>query len=405
MLQKSRRTLGLLAAFAALLILLGCVFSASSTEKGILATAMPKSTGPVTPRIAEASVADSTSQLLVVTATPEPVLSRERFNAVEAMNIEIYERVSPSVVHITSRVIMVDFFGGLTPSEGTGSGFVIDKKGDIVTNNHVIERAETIEVTLFDGTVAEADVVGVDPLNDLAVIRIDVGSEKLHPVTMAQGELKVGQQALAIGNPFGLDWTLTVGVISSLGRPLRISSERIIYDVIQTDAAINPGNSGGPLLDSKGNLIGVNSAIRQGADNIAFAIPLSTLKRIVPELVENGRYRHPWLGIMGYTLFPELSRRLNLPAEEGILVARVGEDSPAKRAGLHGATRQVELGNARILVGGDIVVEIDGVTIDSNDALYEFLETKTRFGQKVEVSFYRGDKLMSVPVVLGERPF
>jgi S1-C subfamily serine protease len=222
---------------------------------------------------------------------------------------------------------------------------------------------------------------------------------------MEEGQLKVGQQAIAIGNPFGLDWTLTVGVISSLGRPLRVSEERVIYDVIQTDAAINPGNSGGPLLSSRGRVIGVNTALRQGAENIGFAIPLATVKRVVPELIENGRYRHPWLGVSGYSLFPELSRRLDLPVERGLLIARITPNSPAAEAGLRGATGQVELGNARIFVGGDIIVEIDDVAIDSSETLREFLETKTRFGQEVEVTFYRGNEKMQTNVVLGERPF
>ncbi|HHX64290.1 MAG TPA: trypsin-like serine protease, partial [Chloroflexi bacterium] len=222
------------------------------------------------------------------------------YDAVEASTIAVYNKVSPSVVHITSRVVTMDFFGGLYPSEGTGSGFVIDRRGHIVTNYHVIERADSIEVTLLDRTVVPAVVVGTDPFSDLAVLHVDVEPEKLYPVDMSfEGDLRVGQRAIAIGNPFGLDWTLTAGVISAVGRPLQISSERIIYDVVQTDAAINPGNSGGPLLNSRGQLIGVNTAIRSEADNIGFAIPLSTLRRVLPDLIETGRYRRPWLGIQG----------------------------------------------------------------------------------------------------------
>lgn len=323
----------------------------------------------------------------------------------EAMTIRVYEKVSPSVVHITSKVINMDFFGGLYPSEGTGSGFIIDKQGHIVTNHHVIEDAETIEVTLLDGTVAEARVIGTDPLNDLAVIQVDVDPAKLQPVDMSyEGDLKVGQRAIAIGNPFGLDWTLTSGVISSIGRPLQVSSERIIFDVIQTDAAINPGNSGGPLLNSRGQLIGVNAAIRSGAENIGFAIPLGTLRRVVPELIANGRYPHPWLGVAGYSLGPELAKNLNLPVEKGVLVARVYNNSPAVRAGLQGASREAIIGNRRLLVGGDIIVELDGQTIDSNITLTQVLETRTRVGDEVEIKFYRGNKLMSARVKLAVTP-
>jgi len=348
--------------------------------------------------------AERDAPMRVVTATPAPTTEEQIYDAAEILTIRVYEKVSPSVVHIKSRVTTMDFFGGLYPSEGTGSGFILDKEGHIVTNNHVVEGAENIEVTLFDKTVAKAEIVGLDPFNDLAIIRIEVDADKLQPVDMSfNGQLKVGQRAIAIGNPYGLDWTLTEGVISALGRPLQVSQERIMYDTIQTDAAINPGNSGGPLLNSKGQLIGVNSAVRSGAENIGFAIPLSTLRRVLPELIQNGRYRHPWLGIAGYSLFPELSQRLDLPVDKGILIARVYADTPATEAGLKGASREVVLGNTRLYVGGDILVEIDGVSIDSNDILREFLETRTHVGQQVEIKFYRGDKLMTAQATLTER--
>ncbi len=401
MLARRIKTALLLMTLILITVLAGCRLSVDGLKNQILAlapttlpTSTPTPTRQTTWREAEARSA---------TATPLPMTEQELFDVAEALTIQVYEKASPSVVHITSRVITMGFFGPF-PSEGTGSGFVIDKQGHIVTNNHVIDRAETIEVTLLDQTIVEAEVVGVDALNDLAVIRVDVHPDKLHPVDMSySGELKVGQRAIAIGNPFGLDWTLTSGVISSLGRPLRVSSERIIYDVVQTDAAINPGNSGGPLLNSHGQLIGVNTAIRLGAENIGFAVPLSTVRRVVPELIENGRYRHPWLGAVGYSLSPEWSRRLDLPVEEGVLIARIYADSPAYEAGLRGARGEVTVGNQRILTGGDIIVQIDGVAIGSNAALYEFLETRTRVGQEVKVKFYRGTDLMNTQVTLAER--
>jgi len=353
----------------------------------------------------------------VVTPTPQPTLAppppiptltateREILDAAETLTIQVYEMVRPAVVHITTRVITMDFFGGLYPSEGTGSGFVIDKQGHIVTNHHVIENAESIEVIFYDKTVYKAEVVGVDPPNDLAVIRVKADADKLYPVDMSYDRpLKVGQRAIAIGNPFGLDWTLTTGVISALGRPLQESSGRTLYDVIQTDAAINPGNSGGPLLNSRGQLIGVNTAIRSDAQNIGFAIPLATVKRVVPELIARGRYPHSWLGANGYTLFPELAQRLGLPVEKGILIAQIVEGSPAAQAGLRGPNRRVALGRTQILVGGDILVAIDGIPLESNAALREYLETKTRPGQDVELKYYRGDTLLTVRITLGENP-
>ena len=327
------------------------------------------------------------------------------YDAAEALTVRVYELVSPSVVFITSQVISMDFFGRTYPSEGTGSGFVIDKAGHIVTNNHVIENARTIEVTLLDQTVVQAEVIGTDPPNDLAVLRVDVEASKLHPVDMSfDDELRVGQTAIAIGNPFGLDWTLTQGVISSLGRSLDVSSERTIYNVIQTDAAINPGNSGGPLLNARGQLIGVNTAIKQDAENIGFAVPLETVKRVVPELIDKGYFGHPWLGISGYSLFPELSRRLELPVDTGILVTSLTADGPADRAGLRGAQQEQVIGNYRLAVGGDILVAIDDYVIDSSATLRQVLETQIAVGQSVVVSYYRGEQLMTAEMVIQAEP-
>ncbi len=393
--------MGVVAIVGLLVGLLACDLSLRSADVRPVAasTTLPTVAASPTPELELGTVDTPTVQPL-----PTSLREEEVFDVAEALIIEVYERVSPSVVHITSRVIAMDFFGTAFPREGTGSGFVIDKQGHIVTNNHVVENAETIEVTLLDKTIAKAEIVGVDPFNDLAVLRVDVDPNKLHPVDLSfDGELKVGQRAIAIGNPFGLDWTLTSGVVSSLGRPLQLSSDRIIFDVIQTDAAINPGNSGGPLLNSRGQLIGVNTAIRAGAENIGFAVPLSTVRRVVPELIENGRYPHPWLGVMGYRVFPELAGWLGLPTDSGVLIAQVAQGGPAAQGGLRGGSREVVLGNTRLLVGGDIIVEIDSVPIDGNAALREFLETRTRVGQEVVVKFYRDDEPRTTRVTLGER--
>jgi len=377
--------------------LLGC---------NILSSPLGSFRGRTTPVPTATPRPTSTPIVLVATPTPLPpgALS-ETVDVGEQLIMNVYQKVSPSVVHITSRVIMMDFFFGPMPEEGTGSGFILDDEGHIVTNNHVVEGAEKVEVTLFDGTVVPAEIVGTDPLNDLAVIRIDVDKSKLHPVELGDSTtLRVGQRAIAIGNPFGLDWTLTAGVISSLGRPLQVSENRYLFNIIQTDAAINPGNSGGPLLDSHGRVIGVNTAIRAGAENIGFAVPVETVKRVIPELIAHGRYRHPWMGILGYTITPEFARRLELPTESGVLIARIYRGSPADRAGLRGATREVIIGNMRVLVGGDIIVAVDGHQIKDNKALTQYLETQTKVGQKITLTIMRDGREKQVELELGERP-
>lgn len=341
--------------------------------------------------------------VIVVTPTPLPPGMAEAVDVEEQRIISIYEKASPAVVHIASQVITMSFFWGPIPQEGTGSGFVIDSKGHIVTNNHVVEGADEVHVTLADGTRVPAEIVGTDPYSDLAVIKIDVPPDKLYPVELGSSvDLRVGQRAIAIGNPFGLDRTLTTGVISSLGRPLEVESGQVIYNVIQTDAAINPGNSGGPLLDSQGRVIGVNTAIQTGAENIGFAIPVDTVKRVIPELIEKGRYRHPWLGDLSYSIDSELAQSLGLPVDKGILIAQIYRGSPAAKAGLRGGNRQVIVGNRRIIAGGDIIVAIDGRPVKSNEDLTVYLETETQVGQVVELTILRGDQEMTIEVKLDE---
>jgi S1-C subfamily serine protease len=318
---------------------------------------------------------------------------------------QLYARVSPAVVHITARVTTVDFFFGPLPSEGTGSGFVIDKQGHIVTNNHVVQDAESVTVTLADQTQVSAQIVGVDPPNDLAVLKIDVAPDVLVPIELGNsGTLHVGQRAIAIGNPFGLDRTLTTGVISALGRPLQEENDTVIYNVIQTDAAINPGNSGGPLLNIEGQVIGVNTAIRQNAEGIGFAVSVDTVKRVIPQLMSSGRYRHPWLGILGYSLTPDIAHMLNLPVARGILVARLYSYSPAEQAGVRGASRQVVIGNQRFLVGGDILTAIDDHPINGWDDLQQYLEENTQVGQAVTLKVLRGEQSLTLKATLTEQP-
>ncbi len=340
----------------------------------------------------------------VIVATPTPLSESDLLplDIEEQLISNLYERVSPSVVHVASRVITMDLFFGPMASEGTGSGFVWDDQGHIVTNYHVIADADRIEVIFSDESRTEAEVIGVDPRNDLAVLRVDPLVAPLQPVTLGQAEaIRVGQRAIAIGNPFGLDRTLTTGVISALGRPLQTEEGDYIFNVVQTDAAINPGNSGGPLLNSRGEIIGVNTSIRQGAEGIGFAVPVDTLRRVVPVLISEGRYRHPTLGLLGYSINSALAEEIRLPVKRGVLVAQLARGGPADAAGVRGAQQQVIIGNQRVLVGGDIILAIDGRDVVDWNGLQEYLELNTRVGETVTLSLLRGQEPLEIQVTLG----
>jgi S1-C subfamily serine protease len=349
---------------------------------------------------------------LVAVATPTAVLPTipadlSGLDLEEQRVIDVYARVSPAVVFITSEIPVFTFFG-VDTQEGTGSGFVIDTEGHIITNNHVVENAERIIVNLDDETSVEATLIGTDPGNDVAVIEIDVPRDKLHPVRLGtSADLRVGQTAIAIGNPFRLDRTLTTGVISSLGRPLNTESGRPIFDVIQTDAAINPGNSGGPLLNTKGEVIGVNTAIVSpsgGSIGLGFAVPIDTVKRVANSILEKGYYPHPWLGISGISIVPELAELLDLPVERGVLVAEVTRGQAAANAGLCGGDRGVRVGSYVVPVGGDILIGIDGASVRAMEDIVRYLETKTEVGQLVELTIMRDGREQVVQVRLGEQP-
>jgi S1-C subfamily serine protease len=331
----------------------------------------------------------------------QPVLSSD-----EETNIRVYNSVSPGVVNITRTVLTYDFF--LTPvarEGGTGSGCVLDKEGNILTNYHVIESANSIEVSLPDRSKYHAKVVGFDETNDIAVIRLaGAAKERLHPIPFGDStNLKVGQKVLAVGNPLGLQNTLTTGIISSLGRRIQTERDYIVDNVIQTDAAINPGNSGGPLLNTAGELIGINSSIFTiggGNIGIGFAIPTSTIRRVVTDLIREGRVRHPWFGVQGYEIDEELASELNLPVSNGILVARVGAESSAAKADIQGAKQVAILYNQRYLIGGDIIAEVDGKAVSSLDDL-RLLDSK-RPGEVIELTIYRGRSKLKKSVTLVE---
>jgi S1-C subfamily serine protease len=360
---------------------------------------------------ATAAPLPTSSPLLTPTAStgavPESMLSLEK------EIIEVYEDVGLGVVNITNRRYTYDFFFQPVPQEGTGSGFVYDTEGHIVTNYHVVEGAEELYVTLPDETSVPAEVVGTDPSNDLAVIRTDGDPAQLQPVPLGESDnLQVGQFVVAIGNPFGLERTLTVGVISALGRVIESPNERFIGEIIQTDAAINPGNSGGPLLDLTGRVIGVNTAIfspSRASAGIGFAVPVGTVRRVVPELIARGYFPHPWLGVSLWTLTPdriEILREtgMEVPVEEGILLMEVVPGSPADEAGLRGGQNQVRIGRYILPIGGDIITAIDGEPITSDRDLTLFLDTESQIGQTVQVTVWREGEQMTTSVTLTERP-
>jgi S1-C subfamily serine protease len=334
--------------------------------------------------------------------------------ALEEDIIDVYERVGMGVVNVTNRSYAYDFFMRSVPQEGSGSGIVYDQEGHIITNYHVIEGAEELFVTLPDEMMVPAEIVGVDPANDLAVLKVEAAPEALHPIPLGEsGDLRVGQFVVAIGNPFGFERTLTVGVISALGRVIESPDERFIGEIIQTDAAINPGNSGGPLLDLTGQIIGVNTAIvspSQASAGIGFAVPVDTVRRVVPALIERGYYPHPWLGLRYmWNLTPERAQILreagmNVPVDEGVLIVEISRGSPADEAGLHAGQEQVRYGRSILVIGGDIVTAIDGEPITTGRDLLRFLDTETEVGQTIQVTLWRDGQEITVPVTLTEQP-
>jgi 2-alkenal reductase len=358
------------------------------------------------------------------TIPPQPTLAPAISAALadqERLLVELYRRANPAVVSI-------DVFGAPLPenhpavpglperSRGQGSGFLYDDQGHIVTNHHVVNRAERFQVRWYDGTTALADLVGSDPDSDLAVLRVRALPPGVAPLPIGDSrEVAVGQTAVAIGSPFGEQNTLTVGVISGLGRTLRGPTRTFgsfsIPNIIQTDAAINPGNSGGPLLNARGEVIGVNTAIAvsQGGgsfEGVGYAVPASTLLKVVPALIREGRYEHPWMGIRMFSLDALSAERLGLPVSRGVLITDVQGNSPAARAGLRGGSRDVTLNGVPLRVGGDIVLGLNGRPVADGDQLIGLLDLDHRVGDTVTLSVLRdGDQAPTdIPLVLEARP-
>lgn len=332
-----------------------------------------------------------------------PAISEPSTVSDEQNSIEVYKTLSPGVAFITSTSYQQDYFGGVQEGQGSGSGSIIDNQGHILTNYHVIENAQKLTVSLGGDKVYPAKLVGGDPDTDLAIIQIDPPKEGLTVISIGDSDkLSVGQKVLAIGNPFGLDRTLTTGVISGLQRPIRARNNRTIEGAIQTDASINPGNSGGPLLDKFGRMIGINSQILSpagGSVGVGFAIPVSIAKRVIPQLIQFGEVRRPKLGIDGVSVEKLKEQGLSLPLEKGLLVRSVLAGSSTQLAGIRGLSRDAD-GD---VVLGDIVTAIDGEKLSDLDDLYRYLDKK-QIGDTVQVELYRNGKTMTVPVKLSLLP-
>ena len=326
----------------------------------------------------------------------------EQLDSEEQNNISVYKKNIPSVVNVTSRAMTFDFFYGLVPQEGQGSGFVIDKDGHILTNYHVIAEARQVEVTMHNRKKYKATVIGTDPAHDLAVIQIKAAD--LVPAVLGDSHnLQVGQKVYAIGNPFGLAGTMTRGIVSSI-RPVREPNGATIDEAIQTDAAINPGNSGGPLMNWHGEVIGINtmilSSVNQNA-GIGFAIPINTAKAVLNDLMTLGRVRRPALGVSTIPISPELADEMGLSADYGLLIVQVTPGGSADRAGLRGGDQRAYLGNSLIMLGGDLIVAIDGQKVTDEDDLAQVMNDH-RAGDTVKITIFRGKKKMDVQVPLGE---
>ena len=328
---------------------------------------------------------------------------------------DIYDRTAPGVVQITStsRAGNDSFGSPLNPSgaqQALGSGFVLDKAGHIVTNYHVIEGADSIEVSFSNQDTLAAKLVGSDPSTDLAVLRVETSSRSLRPLELGNSDsVRVGDAVIAIGNPFGLDRTATAGIVSALQRPITAPNGYTIDHVIQTDAPINKGNSGGPLLDAAGRVIGVNSQLSPGDSGstgsvgIGFAVPSNTVKSVAAQLIAGGRVERAYLGIAGTTIEPDLARQFKLPVDAGVLVARVGESTPASRAGLRGGDDEVIVSGQTYTLGGDVIVALAGERVASLEQLRDVLATH-KPGEKIELEVYRGSSQRTIELTLGRQP-
>jgi S1-C subfamily serine protease len=385
------------------------ILAAVALGAGVLATALV-----IVPRAVQRQLSElpmrsvqSVPTTSVQFSTQTPTLKPGDLTDDELNTIQIYDRVNKAVVYVTTLSTQYTWYYQAVQQEGTGSGVIIDQQGHVLTNNHVVSGADKISLTLADGTVAEGKVVGTDPENDLAVVQFNPKGKTLTTVSFGDSsELKVGMKVLAIGNPFGLDRTLTTGVVSGLARPLQTDQGFMIRETIQTDAAINPGNSGGALINSHGELIGINTAIKSpsGASaGVGFAIPVNTARPIADELIRYGAVKRGWIDIDGVELFPQLVDYFDLPVQKGVMV-NIANPS-AQQAGLRGGDRNKAVRSGRTVIygGGDIIVEVNGVKIEAMTDLYNALES-TKPGELATVKVVRGGQTKSLTVKLVEAP-
>ena len=344
-------------------------------------------------------------------APAPPVQAQQQPSTTESA-IRVYRDVSPSVVTIISAVVRPGFRSEAQPS-GIGSGFMIDEQGHILTNNHVVQEADRLEVTLPDGTRVPADLVGRDPRFDLAVVRANIPREQLRVVRLADSDqIQIGEQAIAIGNPYGLERTITTGVVSARRPVVEEPAAQgvvpgVLVNAIQTDAAINPGNSGGPLLNSRGEVIGVNTLGLQPTGSPAglnFAIPINNAKRVLPDLISRGSYPHPFVGVSTAEITTAVAETLNLPVREGLLIQSVEQGSGAARAGLRGGSGSQDVRSSRIAAGGDIITAIDGHRVRRPEDFVAYLEANKKAGENVTLTIIRDGQQREVQVTLGERP-
>ena len=317
--------------------------------------------------------------------------------------IEIFEKSEPGVVRVNVQRGETEEVSG-----GVGSGFVFDKKGHIITNAHVVKDANKVIVTFLDGRSYNADIIGADEYTDIAIIKVNADLVLLHPLSIGDSSnLKVGEQIAAIGNPFGLSGSMTSGIVSQLGRLLPSGSGYSIPDVIQTDAAINPGNSGGPLLNMRGEIVGINTAIQSTSGEftgVGFSVPSQTVAKIVPILIEDGEYKHPWIGISGRDIDPDMAKVLNLKDAVGFLVITVVEDSPAFNAGLIGSNKTIDVDGVNYPSGGDVILEVDGLEVRKIDDILIHLQRAKSVGDEMVLEILRDGRTTNVTIVLEERP-
>ncbi|MFI5407272.1 MAG: S1C family serine protease [Nitrososphaerales archaeon] len=317
--------------------------------------------------------------------------------------IEIFEKSEPGVVRVN--VQRTDQANG---TSGVGSGFVFDKKGHIITNSHVVKDVKKVVVTFLDGRSYNAEIIGFDEFTDIGVVKVNADLSLLQPLALGDSSnLKVGEPIAAIGNPFGLSGSMTSGIVSQLGRLLPSGAGYSIPDVIQTDAAINPGNSGGPLLNMRGEIVGINTAIQSTTGEftgVGFAVPSQTIAKIVPSLIENGKYHHPWIGISGRDIDPDLAKVLNLKDAVGFLVITVVENSPAAKAGIHGSDETVQVEGVNYPIGGDIILSVDGKQVRKIDDILIHLQRAKSVGDEMSLEILRDGRTTNITIALEERP-